>query len=1060
MGKLTLHTGPAGPYYFFQDKIRDHILNDQTAYLYLLPVNRAVRYLKKSLARDIAPKTLADPKIFTFDGLFRYLYQRMPDRRIVAGKATRLILLDHLMQEHQGDLEYFRSGRGRFITKIDRMLAELLEFGIRDQAKIQPPDSCAYKFKDFQRIIALLFERYGGTMIDEYALPDVVKQNLDKAILQKHFGPGLRIYISGYGIYTPPMIGFLEAVKSWSDIEIKLDYVDENQDLFFHTRDAFEMLRRIADQEVKYKDGDPAGAGLFGPAKKPVQKSSAPVRFRRLKGKTPQDEVIQIAAKVRKWHRENIPLHEIGITFPNTESYAPLIRRIFARFQIPFNLSTGFALAQSPLILTFLQVFEVIRSGYRTAEFHKLLISPFCTLCTGTDGHLFQQLTAMLQVRHLTGSWKTRLLSVAAEDLSGSKVEESELRDQLNKIDDILKILKKLESPAPAENIYRMYFDVLNELGMLKWYEQDLHVLNRVQREKEFRAFNRFIKIAEQVNWLLNHLYGEDRIHPDDFYRHLKTVVQDATYSLKEWSDYGVQIMPRLEILSLNTRRLIVGGLIEGDFPRRYTRDIFFNDAERQQIGLNAAEDLVSQDRFLFYQLMMSQAEEIVLSYPEFEGEAALLPSTFIENLAVHFEVREDLPDPDRHHYLTADNFTETLSTRLNEMIREQDREDLLAWKDLYGEDRVRFWLNGADHHIRKQFRDQTSDYEGNLTDSRKIRSILATEFHTRNLSVSALESYAFCPMQYFLQRILRLEEDEPSEEYLSAREKGSLIHRILFRFYTHLREINAQKQPWQLRDRLFGIAREEMEQLPYEGLLWKIETENLLGTDQQPGLLDRFLEEEQAFLSQHPFTPRFFELAFGPAARHPDADPASRPEPVRFERGQRILSLTGKIDRIDTDETGRAVITDYKLSANTKGRQLPDMINGLSLQLPVYALAVQQVLAGVRPLAAVYYQVKDANNCGRVYLFADAGEKHNLPVGKKNNLPPQTDPGSGLVTFQELLAQAEDHLFQLVEKLVSGDFTHTHLPDDDRCKSYCMFHRICRKDVGKLMQMPSESDS
>jgi hypothetical protein len=171
-------------------------------------------------------------------------------------------------------------------------------------------------------------------------------------------------------------------------------------------------------------------------------------------------------------------------------------------------------------------------------------------------------------------------------------------------------------------------------------------------------------------------------------------------------------------------------------------------------------------------------------------------------------------------------------------------------------------------------------------------------------------------------------------------------------------------------------------------------------------------------------------------------------------------LSLTGKIDRIDTDETGRAVITDYKLSANTKGRQLPDMLRGLSLQLPVYALAIPQVLTGVRPLAAVYYQVKDANNCGRVYMFADAGEKHNLPVGKKNNLPPQTEPGSGLVTFQELLAQAEDHLFRLVGELVSGDFTHTHLPDDERCKSYCLFHRICRKDVGKLMQMQSESNS
>jgi len=1056
MGKFILHVGPAGPYYFFRDKIYDHLHNHHNSFLYLLPVNRAVRYLKKIVVSDLTPRALLEPNIYTFDELFRFLYQKIPGRKIIAGGLIRLSFLNYLFRNIRGDLDYFQSGHERMIIKIDQMLAEILEFGIHEIDDLEPPETCRVKFKDFRIIIGALFDQYGANLIDEYAVPASVLQNLNDDIVRKYLGSDLRIYVSGYGIYTPPMVRMLERLKTWADIELKLDYMPDNPQLFEHTRNAYEMLRRIADREQEYEKGDPQGIKLFShripenPAKSDSQK------YHRLIGKNPHDEVMQIAAHIRRWYRERIPLHQIGITFPNLEAYAPLIRRIFRKFKIPYNLSTGFSLAQSPLVLAYVQVIEIVLSRYDCNAFQRVLISPFCRFRSGADAHLFNRLTTKLHVQYLTGNWQQKLATIAAGTGMKAEFNAEDLSSLMASINDILAILRRLEQPLPIGELCATYLAVLQDLGMIQWYERDDSRLEREMREKEFRAFNRFMKIVEQLKWTLSYIYRDEPVDLRKFYAYLKPLLQESTYNLKEWSEYGVQIMPRLEILSLNCRRLIVGGLIEGDFPRRFTRDIFFSDLERAQLGLNAAEDLVAQDRFLFYQLMVSGAEEIILSHPSFDGDTAQLPSTFIESLAAIYPINLIQPADEENDLITADNFLEIISRKLNEQLSDRNLSDLLAWADLTGTEQVIFWLNGINDQLTKQLRDQFSRYEGNLRDSVLVQPILRNVYHDHIFSVSALESYAFCPMQYFLQRVLGLEEEEAPEEYISAREKGALIHSILFEFYQYLRKNKAADRPWAFRDRLIEIAVAKLEQLPYEGILWAVEKESLLGNETNYGLLDRFLEEEKSFLSVSGYTPRFFELAFGPAGKDQGCDPASRDQPLKLTRENRELQLTGKIDRIDTESGDLGIIIDYKLSGDTKGRRLPDMLTGQSLQLPIYTMAVTQILPGIRPVAAAYYQVKDARNCGRQFIFADGTADYQFDLGKKVMLAGPAKLNRDDIALQDLLDTAEGHLFRLTDDLRTGKFSHTINPDDDRCVRYCPFSRICRKDVGKLRHLAS----
>jgi ATP-dependent helicase/DNAse subunit B len=87
---------------------------------------------------------------------------------------------------------------------------------------------------------------------------------------------------------------------------------------------------------------------------------------------------------------------------------------------------------------------------------------------------------------------------------------------------------------------------------------------------------------------------------------------------------------------------------------------------------------------------------------------------------------------------------------------------------------------------------------------------------------------------------------------------------------------------------------------------------------------------------------PSYFEWAFGSRRFLPDRDAASVPETLDIPCGEYTARIRGIIDRIDDCEDGRAII-DYKTGSQTPG--VDQMVAGLEIQLPVYAMAVDSLL-------------------------------------------------------------------------------------------------------------------
>ena len=271
MGRLCLHTGPQGSYYFFRDEVLEHLRSgEEKSFLYLLPVNRAVRYFKKQLVLEAQNKALQDPNIFTFRSFFQFFYQNLPDRKKMISQPMRLVLLNQVLKEQRDRLSYFQPewnfGRG-LLVKTDLMLDEFFQFGFQADDFSTPPPSAEKKYKDFGFLIHAVTERYGGKLTDESSLISVVLNRLPGKIFKRLFPDLKQIYISGFGIYSPPMLRFVRFAREHYDINVKIEYEARNEHLFRHTLNAFDALSVMADQTINHRQ-DRAGIApyLFNPA--------------------------------------------------------------------------------------------------------------------------------------------------------------------------------------------------------------------------------------------------------------------------------------------------------------------------------------------------------------------------------------------------------------------------------------------------------------------------------------------------------------------------------------------------------------------------------------------------------------------------------------------------------------------------------------------------------------------------------------------------------------------------------------------------------------------------
>jgi RecB family exonuclease len=271
--------------------------------------------------------------------------------------------------------------------------------------------------------------------------------------------------------------------------------------------------------------------------------------------------------------------------------------------------------------------------------------------------------------------------------------------------------------------------------------------------------------------------------------------------------------------------------------------------------------------------------------------------------------------------------------------------------------------------------------------------------------SASRLESYATCPFSFLVSAALGLELIRPPKAGFESYQLGSLLHEVLEQVY---RECS---QPANVEDVLALLP--EVAERVFEGaprkyafrptLLWEVQQAELLETLRAAVIGLAELEADSGW------QPAEFECRFGIEGA-PFLEIQVDGQPVR---------LRGLIDRVDRDRHGNLRVIDYKSGGAHLATQ--DLIEGRRLQLPLYALAVEQALGIGKVTEGLYWK-----------LFAR--EPGSLRLSRF-----KCDLGQGPNSAYDLAVQ---HVERLVSGIRGGAFAPQ--PPEGGCPSYCHASSWC----------------
>jgi len=232
-------------------------------------------------------------------------------------------------------------------------------------------------------------------------------------------------------------------------------------------------------------------------------------------------------------------------------------------------------------------------------------------------------------------------------------------------------------------------------------------------------------------------------------------------------------------------------------------------------------------------------------------------------------------------------------------------------------------------------------------------------------VSPTQLEDFGECPQKFLLKHVLGVTDiDDPERELqINHRDKGSLDHRILERFYRTLSANDIMEAaaslpllPASITSRLGSLIDTEFDELERQAPPFNRTMRDIERTATKRILRD-FVAADFADLADRQLLPKYFEYRFG--AKYASRGQVDHPEPFTINAAGMPIRVEGQIDRIDVG-ADRLRIVDYKSGKALRHQKLGDKIDrGVRLQLAMYAMAaarfldIEEVSGAIKPLVA-----------------------------------------------------------------------------------------------------------
>lgn len=479
--------------------------------------------------------------------------------------------------------------------------------------------------------------------------------------------------------------------------------------------------------------------------------------------------------------------------------------------------------------------------------------------------------------------------------------------------------------------------------------------------------------------------------------------VGGSSYNEKIFETDGVFIAPFSLLNGLFFDTIFLPHMNEGKFPRPSSISFDLHAEEIQQIGKSARVKFESTQNALDMQSSLFEsshyhAKYLHLSFSQYSlpKEDELKPSFLLQKFSIEPIFEPAQPSP---------------SVQSPNGLGEQ----------------VQKWIQQNESHTWSQF-----------------NAYLDPRYISKDVySATELSTYAVCPRRYYFRHILGLSAEDYLEEQhqMMPKDKGTIVHEILFRFYLSLKTkglLPVQKsEREQIGKILETVTNEVFDQRQISSSygipnLWDMERDRITQD------LKEYVEKE--IVDDSYWIPTSFEYRFGMKKfQDSEDDPDSFENPIELKLFRKSLKLKGKVDRIDfSADKKRLRVTDYK-TGNLMERKSWGYDKGSNLQLPLYLLLSEGFFPGmnfddvVGKLVSLQGMTKFDErilNQGDIQTVKDELYNHLelLDHGIKSGyFFPNPGPGAVHCRYCDYRSICGDHIDQIVDEIETTDFMKSY---------------------------------
>ncbi len=964
--------GPAGTGKTFRclEEIRAELKRDPAGapLLFLAPKQATFQIERQLLADDSLPG-YTRLHILSFDRLADFLLTALgqPPPRLLNDQG-RVMVLRALLARHHGQLQLFRASARLpgFALQLSGLFRELQRAGVTPAAleNSAAPHSgtpLARKLAD----IAWLFREYRRWLATEKLedadqLLEVATRQLDT--VAHHTGASARfggLWLDGFAEMTEQELALLRAVAPWC-AGVTLAFCCEAEALaagegFSHWSVVAQTVRRCrsalatvttdmvtvplarAAEHQRFASA-PALAHLeakWGTPSPFPDTATENNSIRVLRADTPEAEVTFAAREILSHVRAGGRFRDLAVLMRHLDPYQDILRRVFARYEIPFFLDRREPIAHHPLA-------ELTRHAVRTVTFGWKQEDWFGLLKSGLAGAPDLEID-WLENEALARGWEGQTwlepIQIPEDAVLAARLEALRQRT----VAPLQKFQAALASAGGGQPTGLEFAAALREL----W--------------RAFRVSDQLDAWAEESGGSAVHTTVWEQM--EQWLQTLALGFAHQRVPLREWLpilEAGLMgltvgvIPPALDQVLLGSidrsrnpdlHTVFLLGVNEGVFPAPPAEPILLNDADRAKIesslrlGSGPRQQL-AHEQFYGYIACTRARHRLFVSFSDADRLGRkLTPSSFIARLQRLFP--KLLIEPAAFDETDVRHASELIAP----LLRAHAAGDTSAMK------LIETPTFASLRHLAQTPVASTVAPLPDALVSRLYPSPLVT-------SVSRLEEFAACRFRFFVTVGLRAKERLRHE--VDARHTGTFQHEVLKEFHETVRKDFGSwhnMEPHRARPLVREIAERLRPNFKHGVLLsterTRVESGNLILA------LEDFIETIVGWMGQYEFEPAAAELKFGGDGPLPAWE-------LDLDDGRR-LAFTGTMDRVDLlvdaeRRAGRVVVMDYKSSARKIDARL--LAGGVQLQLFAYLAALRRL-----PAAAKFFGVEHLEAAGVFYL-------------------------------------------------------------------------------------------